>query len=467
MPKALILDGTPDPPPPGAPTLTYSYPNQGRPGKNYVTDTDMTTALTEKNMLGIQVSYVVETRWFNSFRAEHVAMYDRSHTERVATGRTERHHNAAGMCWTLEEVAVRKYDELGFYESIQYEIWRINETRDEYYQFLTGVGGVVVEANALAATTSAANASTTLSTASAQLASTLGTAASTEGVTVALLSDAAVVVGAAGQAIGVGVTAFLATTQVVVWWNEDDRMTDGAGARNAAGVKLAEGWQNVRLFWDRPILVDEQFEWRTLVEMHPCTPEERPLDDPTLPAPRRVSTGEGKTVREERKASLFRMALLPAGLLLIAILAAIGLNQRNQERAGTTPTASVTASPTSTAVTVAAAPPVVTELKKVLVAPVTTWSVVANDPAGGPLTYRWELTPNAPVEACGTPRAPWTQSGASVFWSHNSGPPDSCAHTAADHAVTVILTVTNQKGVSVKCSIKGTESEAVTKPDCR
>ena len=101
------------------------------------------------------------------------------------------------------------------------------------------------------------------------------------------------------------------------------------------------------------------------------------------------------------------------------------------------------------------------------VQPVTTWSISAKDPAGGPLTYVWQLTPDAPNEACGTPHAPWTQKGAQASWSHSNEAPDYCMHLTTDHVVTVTVTVTNQQGISVTCMIKGTESEDVPNPPCK
>ena len=259
MPDPLLLEGTPDPPAPGAPTLVYDYPNLGKREWNYRTHVDMSTAVTEENMLGIDVSYVVETRWFNAFRAEHVAMYDVKGTERVPTGRTEERQEN-GLCWTVEEVTVRYWEQLAYDESVQYEIWRINTTKDEYFQFFTGTGGVAVEAGAGITQAGAAKVATNLAARSAAMASTLGATASAQGATVALLSDAAVVVGATGQVVLVGATAFLATTSIWVSHFEDDRMVDGAGSRNATGRKEAEGWKLVRRFWDRKIVVDEQPE---------------------------------------------------------------------------------------------------------------------------------------------------------------------------------------------------------------
>lgn len=134
------------------------------------------------------------------------------------------------------------------------------------------------------------------------------------------------------------------------------------------------------------------------------------------------------------------------------------------------PPAVATASPApatgESTVAAAPVPPVVTDLRKVFVRPVTTWSVIAHDPVGGALTYVWLLTPDVPTERCGKPLAPWTQTGPQATWSHDSIPPDNCpAHLTTDHAVTV--TVTNQQGLSVVCTMKGTESEDLQNPSCR
>lgn len=108
-------------------------------------------------------------------------------------------------------------------------------------------------------------------------------------------------------------------------------------------------------------------------------------------------------------------------------------------------------------------PPVVTQLKATLAAPVTTYTVTASDPDGDPLTYQWKMA----GEACGTSNVPWTQTGPVVKWSHSDQSPDNCQHTGTDHAVITSVTVSDGRGGSVQCVIVGTETEVIDKPDCK
>ena len=111
-------------------------------------------------------------------------------------------------------------------------------------------------------------------------------------------------------------------------------------------------------------------------------------------------------------------------------------------------------------------PPVVTLLKATLNAPVTTYSVTATDPDGGSLAYAWAMA----GEQCGTPRVPWKKgpdAGPTVLWSHAAGLPDNCIHTTTDHAVTLSVTVTNNRGVSAQCVITGSETISISNPKCQ
>lgn len=95
--------------------------------------------------------------------------------------------------------------------------------------------------------------------------------------------------------------------------------------------------------------------------------------------------------------------------------------------------------------------------------PVTTYAVTAKDPAGKDLTYSWRMT----GEACGTPLVPWTQSGTAVArWSHSGNAPDNCQHAGTDHDVTTVVTITTARGVSVVCTIKGSEDLLIPYPIC-
>lgn len=93
--------------------------------------------------------------------------------------------------------------------------------------------------------------------------------------------------------------------------------------------------------------------------------------------------------------------------------------------------------------------------------PVSTYTVTASDPAGGPLTYEWRMV----GENCGTPRVPWTRSGAQVTWSHSDQPPDNCGHKGPDHEVTVSVVVTGRSG-STQCLLHGSEPVDIQNPPC-
>ena len=99
--------------------------------------------------------------------------------------------------------------------------------------------------------------------------------------------------------------------------------------------------------------------------------------------------------------------------------------------------------------------PAVTDLTQTLRVPVTTYSVAASDPEGGQLTYEWRMTGN---EQCGAPLVPWTQTGATVAWSHSGALPDFCSHETQDHAVEVLLTITNTAGERTVCHLTGSET---------
>lgn len=113
-------------------------------------------------------------------------------------------------------------------------------------------------------------------------------------------------------------------------------------------------------------------------------------------------------------------------------------------------------------------PPQVTEIQAVFPAsiftPTTTeYSVEATDPMNGTLSYDWKME----GEECGDPKVPWEQTGRAVDWSHSSSPPDNCQHVGTDHQVTAYVTVTSSaSGLSVTCSISGSENLVITNPTC-
>lgn len=110
--------------------------------------------------------------------------------------------------------------------------------------------------------------------------------------------------------------------------------------------------------------------------------------------------------------------------------------------------------------------PNVTLLEAKLAVPVTTFSVTASDPDrpddAGALKYEWSME----GEVCGTPRAPWKQSGATVTWSHNSAAPDLCQHNSTDHNSITTVVVMGSNGGAVVCTIRGTNDQKIANPPC-
>ena len=144
--------------------------------------------------------------------------------------------------------------------------------------------------------------------------------------------------------------------------------------------------------------------------------------------------------------------------------------------ASTPPPAAVPTSPQPTATPTQAALAAllkVTALGDVLVVPVTTYSVTAEDAAGGALSYSWTMTPTAPTGMCGTPLVPWTRTGNIVPWSHSHNPPDNCEHLTTNHPVKNEVTITvltgPDKGVAAVCDLLGSETQTITDPSsvCR
>ncbi|MEN3271487.1 MAG: hypothetical protein V7636_248 [Actinomycetota bacterium] len=116
---------------------------------------------------------------------------------------------------------------------------------------------------------------------------------------------------------------------------------------------------------------------------------------------------------------------------------------------------------TGTSVAATEVLPIVDKLTITFARPVSTYAVVARDPGGGELRYRWTMT----GESCGTPKTPWTQNGASVTWSHGDAAPDSCKHVGTDHNVDVGLLIETtggpNDGAKLYCALHGTEKQVV------
>ena len=112
----------------------------------------------------------------------------------------------------------------------------------------------------------------------------------------------------------------------------------------------------------------------------------------------------------------------------------------------------------------ASIPPKVTSIEAKLAVPVTTYTVTTQPPVMGLASYSYEWSMAG--EACGTPPAPWKQTGASVRWSHSDQAPDRCAHQRTDHAVVATVEIKTITGIGVRCTIEGTEDKKVDNPPC-
>jgi len=372
-----------------------------------------------------------------------------------------------------QKYRVRKFVENAYEELQRYEVWLINQTQESYYEFFTGFGGTSVDfaidgtavASGVASQSlgaSAANAaafeSASAAAATGDFAAVFGTAG-TPAASAATLSRAAAVTSGAARfmgALGWGYLVFQLSTGFAVWMS--------GGARNLAGDLLNEGWSSLRTFWDERIELEEVEEWRPAGDPHPCTAEES----------QKAILVPGEHASRFSKRQLVALALVPlVGLLLLGTLpfltpdgpetpaaespggVLVGVPASAQGDPGT---GSATAAPAAAT----NRPPVVEVITVSLATPVTTYAIGAFDPDGDALTYEWRLA----GEACGTPRGPWTQSGVSVRWSHNSAAPDSCLHTTPDHPVTVTVTVIEAGQPRITCTVRGSASQTLDASAC-
>ena len=198
-----------------------------------------------------QVTYINEVRYFNTFRAERVQSRDRVTKTPRRTG-VFRDMRDGNMCWRQEQIITDVKFEAAYMEVQRYELWRINLTQESYYEFVTGLGGVMVDA-----------AIDVPAAAGGLVAERAATAAAAEG---AALSAGATRLAVASRALGaVGVT-YLAFQLFTGAW-----VAYSGGTRNAAGDLLNEGWEFIRHFYGDPIDDEPEEAWETVVAPHPCT----------------------------------------------------------------------------------------------------------------------------------------------------------------------------------------------------
>jgi hypothetical protein len=349
------IPGMPSPPPPGAPTAQYGYPNLGPQGHQFATIPDADSASSGRGEitsgeLPITVSYVNETRWFNVFRAERRPQADVTKERVTPTGHT-RVRSDGGMCWNEQEVVVTTIVEQAYDELQRYEVWRINTTLEGYYEFFTGFGGTTVDFAVDGSALAAEGVSQALGSAAAETAGLVGAGAGGDlgaAMATASLRNAATVTGAAARALGLagwGYLVFQVTTGAMVWFQ--------GGSRNAAGDKLSEGWETLRRFYEDPIETDERTEWRAVDEPHPCSGAEearlRNEDAIGLPAPRRVRSDDDAGSR--RRTALL-VTLATGGALVVLVLLLLALRDGDQD--GEVDAADVPATTVAAPVTTAA-----------------------------------------------------------------------------------------------------------------
>jgi hypothetical protein len=98
-------------------------------------------------------------------------------------------------------------------------------------------------------------------------------------------------------------------------------------------------------------------------------------------------------------------------------------------------------------------PPNVGPITAVLVVPVTTYTVIATDPEGDPLTYSWSLVAD-PGQDCGVKGS----SGNKATWSHSTNPPDNCPHPGTDHPFTITVSVSDGRNTPTVRTYRGSET---------
>lgn len=340
----------PDTPPSDQVNTTYGYPALGPSGGMYLRMLDEgsqssglaggTTVLRYLNpfrWFGTTITYINETRRFNDFRLQRVPTLETEETEERRTGE-RRERSEGGWCWTEEQVIRTRYRVPRYIEEQRYEVWTINQTKESYYAFLTGGGGVAVDvAIDGAAALQAAGAMELSSMAAGASGTWLG----------AELSASAAATAASAQAfalVGWGVLCFQGTTAAWVY--------SQGGATNAAGEMTHSGWDFHRRVLGARERISEHAEWDVVVPRHPC---ESPHMDPPRTEPPRVRTGggEGSVITPGGRilsSGPMMMLIGLIGLLLLALGATILiLRAGSGDGAVGTTSVSATAAPGETA----------------------------------------------------------------------------------------------------------------------
>jgi hypothetical protein len=437
--------------------------------------------------------YVVEKHTFNRFEDEEVPTLAKRREEKHPMG-IKHEMSKDGKCWTMEQFEVFSYVTRHFIKKRWVEYWAINKTLEDYYAFVDDFGqnakdmasgapfkdvakaaglnagssgtgptvGTVIAGAAVAGPGVTAMGQGIAATAASGLAAAgtgaevgMGTVtalagAEAVGTGIAAVGTAATAIGTAASATasvaipaavgaGVAVITFVGTTEVMKKYVE-------------AANKISEGWEFVSRFEGPEELERQAITMEQVGPTRDCPPPKKKIDPPE---------GHWTTPFGWLFGWLLRWWWVLVALLILILVAVGVLIYVNG--GGSTPTPAP-AEPAAVAPGGASAVvPVVAQISSTLAAPVTTYSVTASDPGSGALTYQWAMT----GEACGTPGVPWKQTGQTVRWSHSSDPPDNCTHKTPDHAVVATVTITTSKGVSVQCSISGTETNVIAKPACK
>lgn len=316
----------PPPASPGASSQQYSHPQFGSANANFMTipvDGSQSTGVADGPLgswFGKTVSYIMEVRYFNTFRADRVPTRDRTVRTPTRSGifRTMRDGN---ICWREEKVTTRVQFYAAYNEVQRYELWRINLTQEAYYEFVTGLGGVAVDA---AIDLPAAGAAVAGERAAAAAAAE-GVAISAHGARLAVASRALGAVGATYLMFQVFTGAYVAIS---------------GGTRNAAGDLQSEGWEFVRSFEADPVEEEPEETWELVGSARPCTPAE--LEETTTLLDR-AGTWIGDKLNSTKK-----KLIAGATATVLVIGGFLGLNGDGDGAA--TPTATVAATATSSAV---------------------------------------------------------------------------------------------------------------------
>ncbi len=330
------LNLPPPPANPGSDTQQYSHGQFGPVNGQFMTlpqDGSESTGEVDDwhgfNPLGWfdkQVTYINEVRYFNTFRAERVPSLDRVTKTPRRTG-TFRDMRDGDICWREEQVIIDVKFEAAYVEVQRYELWRINLTQESYYEFVTGLGGVLVDA------------SIDIPAATAGIAAErAATAAAAEGVAV---SAGAARLAVASRALGaVGLTYLMFQVFTGAW------VAYSGGTRNAAGDKLSEGWEFIRHFYGDPIDEEPEEIWETVVAPHPCTEAERTL------------IGDARAWLGDQLGTLRGKVVAGVATAILVIGGILGVTGGDEPEAATPTATAAAASVTATATEVGAATPV-------------------------------------------------------------------------------------------------------------